>query len=176
MHISRSHARQALTALVLGLGVAGHAGPVRADAVSDQKKVFQERLGVKFDKKSNKCTLFTQADAERALHGPVVFLPNEVDPKICSWGLAKNSSVGVNVTRGDRAYWSVPDASDKMTSQIHHVKGVGEDAYTSYMNAGSGGVYDAQVLTSKGITDVVLSDKAGNAATALAIARAVMNR
>jgi hypothetical protein len=44
------------------------------------------------------------------------------------------------------------------------------------MNAGSGGVYDAQVLTSKGITDVVLSEKAGNAAAALAIARAFMNR
>lgn len=44
------------------------------------------------------------------------------------------------------------------------------------MNAGHGGIYFAQVLTSKGVTNVALPEKAGNADTALAIARMVMNR
>ena len=69
-----------------------------------------------------------------------------------------------------------PPSHDAYTSQIRHVKGVGQDAYTYYMNAGAGGVYTADVLTSKGVTEVVLAEKAGNADTALAIARMVMNR
>jgi hypothetical protein len=44
------------------------------------------------------------------------------------------------------------------------------------LNAGAGGIYSADVLTSKGVTSVVLAEKAGNADTALAIARMVMNR
>ena len=170
-----SHVSRALVALILVLCAASHAAPVKADAVADQKKVFQ-KLGVKFDKKPNKCTFFTQRDAERALHGPVVFLPNEVDPTICAWGLARDSSIGVNVTREDRSAWYPPKTGDAATSQVHHVTGIGQNAYTAYMNAGSGGLYSAIVLTAKGVTDVELTEKAGNAATALAIARSVMNR
>ncbi len=62
------------------------------------------------------------------------------------------------------------------TSHVRHVKGVGQDAYTYYVNAGHGGVYTADVLTSKGVTSVTLAETAGNADTALTIARMVMNR
>ena len=168
-----SHVQRALIALVLAAGVAGHASQVKADAISDQKKVY-EKLGMKFAK-TNKCTFFTKADAERALRGPVVFLPNEVDPTICAWGLAKDSAVGVTVSRATPPLYP-PKTGDSYTSQIRHITGVGQDAYTYYMNAGAGGVYTADVLTSKGVTSVTLPEKAGNAATALSIARTVMNR
>ena len=167
--------KSSLVALVLVLGIAGHAAPVNADAMADQKAAFK-KMGIKFEKKANKCTFFRQADAERALHGPVVFLPNEVDPTICAWGLARDSSIGVNVSREPRSSWYPPKPGDAATSQVRHVAGVGENAYTAYMNAGPGGVYSAVVLTPKGVTDVELTEKAGNAATALAIARSVMNR
>jgi hypothetical protein len=122
------------------------------------------------------CTFFTKSDAARALHGPVVFVPNSLDPTICAWGLARDSSIGLVVTRSPRSNWYPPKPGQMATSKIRHVSGVGQDAYTSYENAGNGGVYDAQILTPKGVTDVTLNEKAGNAATALAIARSVMNR
>lgn len=153
-----SHVQRALIALVLVAGVAGNAGQVKADATSDRK-----------------CTFFTKADAERALHGPVVYLPSAMDPSNCAWALAKNSSIGVTVSRETPPLYP-PHPGTAGISQIRHVTGVGQDAYTYYANAGAGGVYTADVLTSKGVTSVTLPEKAGNAATALAIARTVMNR
>ena len=157
MEDSTSHARRAFGALVLVASVAALTGTARAD------------------QKSNKCTVFTKADAERALHGPVVYVPSEIDPTNCAWALAKDSAVGVTVTRATPPLYP-PQPGTPSVSQIRHVKGVGQDAYTYYANAGAGGVYTADVLTSKGVTSVSLPEKAGNASTALAIARSVMNR
>ncbi len=168
-----SDVKGALVALVLVAGVLGSTSQVQADAISDQKQVFA-KLGMKFEK-TNKCTFFTKADAERALHGPVVYLPSEVDPSNCAWALAKDSAVGVTVSRETPPLYA-PKPGTAYVTQIRHVTGVGKDAYTYYANAGAGGVYTADVLTDKGVTSVVLPEKAGNAATALTIARMVMNR
>ncbi len=174
MENSMSHARHALAALVFITAVAGHAAQANADAMADQKKVF-EKMGMKFDKKPNKCTVFTQSDAERALHGPVAYVPNDVDPTICAWGLVRDSSLGVTVSRETPPLYP-PHEGSYGVSHVRHVTGVGKDAYTYYANAGSGGIYTADVLTAKGVTSVTLPEKAGNAATALAIAKSVMNR
>jgi hypothetical protein len=157
-----SNAHRFLVALILLSPVAGHAGLANADAISDQKT-------------TNKCTFFTKADAERALHGPVVYVPAEIDPTNCAWALEKDPSIGVTVSRETPPLYP-PMAKTPGVNQIHHVTGVGKDAYTYYANAGAGGVYTADVLTSKGVTSVTLPEKAGNAATALAIARMMMNR
>ncbi len=170
-----SHVQRAFIALVLVAGVAGHASQVKADAMSDQKKVYKA-LGGKTEIGPGKCTIFTKSDAERFFKAPVVHVETEMDKTDCAWGLAKNPSAGVLVSRASRSAWYPPRPGDTATSQIHHVTGVGENAYTSYMNAGAGGIYSAGVLTSKGVTSVALNEKAGNAATALAIARMVMNR
>ena len=168
-----SYVQRVLVSLVLVAGVTGHASQVRADAISDQKKVY-EKLGTKFEKK-NACTFFKKTDAERALHGPVVYLPSELDPSNCAWALAKDSAIGVTVSRETPPLYP-PHPGTANVSQIRHVTGVGQDAYTYYANAGAGGVYTADVLTAKGVTSVTLPERAGNAATALAIARTVMNR
>ena len=169
-----SHVRRALVALVFVAGATAHADRASADAISDQKKAY-ERLGVKFTTKPNACTVFTKSDAERALHGPVVFVSNEVDATICAWALEKDSAVGVTVSRVTPPLYPPHDGSYGV-SQVRHVTSVGQDAYTYYANAGAGGLYTADVLTSKGVTSVSLPEKAGNAATALAIARTIMNR
>ncbi len=155
-----SHAQRALIALVLVAGVTGQASQVKAGAISDQKT----------------CTIFTKSDAERVFRAPVVHVESEMSKTDCAWGLAKDPSVGVLVSRGSRSDWYPPHAGTTGVSQIHHVTGVGENAYTYYANAGAGGLYSADVLTSKGVTSVALAERAGNAATALAIARMVMNR
>jgi hypothetical protein len=156
MELRTSHARRALAALVFTSALSVLAARANADA-------------------TNKCTLFVQADAERALHGAVVYLPSELDPTDCAWALAKDSSVGVTVSRATPPL-SPPHDGSYGVSHVRHVTGVGKDAYTYYANAGGGGLYTADVLTSKGVTSVTLTEKAGNAASALAIARTVMNR
>jgi hypothetical protein len=167
--------QRALVALILVAGVTGHAAEVKADAMSDQKKALKA-AGIKIQPVTQKCTIFTKSDAERVFRQPVVHVETELDKTDCAYGLAKDPSVGVNVSRGSRSDWYPPKPGDMATSQIHHIRGVGEDAYTSYANAGAGGVYSADVLTSKGVTSVTLAEGAGNADTALAIARMVMNR
>ena len=169
-----SHVQRTLIALVLVVGVAGHAAQVKADAISDQKKAYKA-LGVKIPQ-GDKCTIFTKSDAERVFRAPVVHVETEMAKTDCAYGLAKNPSAGVNVSRGPRSDWYPPDPKVAVYSQIHHVTGVGENAYTYYANAGAGGIYSAQVLNSKGVTSVTLAERAGNAATALEIARMVMNR
>jgi hypothetical protein len=171
-----SHVQRTLIALVLVAGVAGHASQVNADAIADQKKVYKV-MGVNMQV-DEKCTIFTKSDAERVFHAPVVHIDSEVDKNACAYGLAKDPSVGVDVSRA-KPPLDPPTAGTffgAKTSQVRHVKGVGQDAYTSYINAGYGGTYFADVLTSKGVTHVILAEKAGNADTALAIARIVMNR
>lgn len=170
-----SHVQRTLIALVLVAAVAGHASQVKADAISDQKKAYKA-LGVKIQPQTEKCTIFTKSDAERVFGAPVVHVETEMDKTDCAYGLAKNPSAGVNVSRGPRSDWYPPRSGTTGVSQIHHVTGVGENAYTYYANAGAGGLYTADVLTSKGVTSVVLAEGAGNAATALTIARMVMNR
>ena len=167
------HVRRALVALVLVSAVAGHAGQVKADAISDEKKV----LGVK-PSDFETCTIFTKTDAERVFHAPVVHVETDMDKTACAYGLAKNPSAGVNVSREKPPLYPPTSGTQYgvRTSQVRHLKGVGQDAYTSYTNAGHGGLYSAIVLTSKGVTDVELAETAGNADTALAIARMVMNR
>jgi hypothetical protein len=157
-----SHTRRALVALVFTTAVASYAGNAKADAIANHAK-------------TNKCTFFTQSDAERALHGPVVYLPSEVDPTNCAWALAKDSKIGLTVSRESPPLYP-PHSGSYGVSQVHHVRGVGRDAYTYYTSAGAGGLYTADVLTSKGVTSVSLPEKAGNATTALAIARMMMNR
>ncbi len=172
-----SHSNRAFVALVLisavASAVAGHAGEANADTISDAKKLNMKALGVK-PSDFGTCTIFTKSDAERVFHAPVVHVETEMAKHDCAFGLAKDPSAGVNVTREKPPLY--PPSADAYTSQIRHVKGVGQDAYTCYVNAGAGGVYTADVLTSKGVTDVVLAEKAGTADTALAIARMVMNR
>lgn len=170
-----SHVQRALIALVLVAGVAGHADQVKADAMADQKKAFKA-AGIKIPSNSEQCTIFTKNDAERVFRAPVVHVETELDKTDCAYGLAKNPSVGVVVSRGSRSNWYPPRPGTTSVSQIHHVTGVGENAYTYYANAGAGGVYTADVLTSKGVTSVTLAEGAGNATTALTIARMVMNR
>ena len=167
--------QRALVALVLVAGVAGHAAQVNADAMSDQKKAFKA-AGIKLAPNSKTCTIFTKSDAERVFRQPVVHVETEYDKTDCAYGLAKDPSVGVNVSRGSRDDWYPPKPGTTAVSQIRHVSGVGENAYTYYANAGAGGIYNADVLTSKGVTSVTLAEGAGNADTALAIARMVMNR
>lgn len=161
-----SFAQRALIAsvLVLVAGVAGHASQVKADAIAEVQPGAE------------KCTIFTKSDAERVFRAPVVHVESEMSKTDCAWGLAKNPSVGVLVSRESRSDWYPPRAGTTGVSQIHHVTGVGENAYTYYANAGAGGLYSADVLTSKGVTSVALAEGAGNAATALAIARLAMNR
>lgn len=125
---------------------------------------------------SGKCTFFAKADAERALGGPVVFLPSQMDATNCAWGRAKDPSVGVTVSREARSDWYPPKPNTPGVSKIRHVAGVGQDAYTYYANAGAGGVYTADILSAKGVTSVSLSEAAGDGAKALAIARSMMNR
>lgn len=170
-----SHIQRTLIALVLVAGVAGQATQVKADAIADQKKAFKA-AGYNLQPKTEKCTIFTKSDAERVFRAPVVHVETEMDKTDCAWGLAKNSSVGVLVSRGSRSDWYPPRSGTTGVSQIHHVTGVGENAYTYYASAGAGGLYTADVLTSKGVTSVTLAEGAGNAATALTIARMVMNR
>ena len=167
--------QRALTALVFVAGVTGHAGPANADAISDQKKAYKA-MGIKVQPFNDKCTIFTKSDAERVLHAPVVHVETEMDKNDCAWGLAKDSSVGVLVSRGSRSDWYPPKPDTTGVSKVHHVTGVGDDAYTYYANAGAGGIYTADVLTSKGVTSVTVAEKAGNADTALSIARMAMNR
>jgi hypothetical protein len=157
MEFSTSSLRCALVALALIAGVAGH--PSQASAAAD----------------ASQCTIFPKSDAEKFFKAPVVYVesPNKTD---CSWGLASNSSVGVIVSREPRSDWYPPKPGSTSTSQVHHVTGVGENAYTYYANAGYGGVYTAEVLNAKGVTSVSLAEKAGNAADALKIARIAMNR
>jgi hypothetical protein len=123
---------------------------------------------------SAKCAIFTKSDAERVLRAPVVRVESP-SPSDCAWGLARDPSIGVSVSRETPPLYP-PHPGSAGVSHIRHVTGLGKDAYTYYANAGAGGVYSADVLTSKGITSVALSEKAGNAATALAIARIAMNR
>lgn len=170
-----SHVHRAFIALVLFAGVAGHAGQVRADAISDQKKAYKA-LGVKIQPGTEKCTIFTKSDAEHVFGTPVVHVETEMNKTDCAWGLAKNPSAGVVVSRGSRSDWYPPRSGTTGVSRIHHVTDVGENAYTYYANAGAGGLYTADVLTSKGVTSVTLAEGAGNAAKALEIARMVMNR
>jgi hypothetical protein len=68
------HGHRALVALVLICAVAGRAGQVNADAISDQKKV----LGVK-PSDIEKCTIFTKSDAEGVFHAPVVHVETDTD-------------------------------------------------------------------------------------------------
>ena len=177
MEVSLSHAHRALVALVLISAVAGNAGQVNADTISDAKKLNMKALGVK-PSDFGTCTIFTKSDAERVFHAPVVHVETEMDKHDCAYGLAKDPSAGVNVSREKPPLYPPTSGTEYgvTTSQVRHVKGVGQDAYTSYVNAGHGGVYSADVLTSKGVTSVELAEKAGNADTALAIARMVMNR
>ena len=172
-----SHARRALVALVLIAAVAGQAGLVKADTISDAKKLTGKALGVK-PSDFGTCTIFTKSDAERVFHAPVVHLETDMAKHECAYGLAKDPSAGVNVSRATPPLYP-PQAGEvygMKTSQVRHVKGVGQNAYTYYVNAGHGGVYNADVLTSKGVTSVALAERAGNADTALMIARMVMNR
>jgi hypothetical protein len=166
-----SHVQRALIALVLVAGVAGHAGQVKADAISDQKKVYKA-LGAEIQPETEKCTIFTKSDAERVLGGPVVHLETDMVKSACAYGRANDHTVGLTVDRGPRSNWTIPKTNSSYYNQVHHVKGVGQDAYTLYNN-GLG--YEADVLTPKGVITVNLSG-VGNASTALSVARMVMNR
>jgi hypothetical protein len=164
-----SHAHRALVALVLISAVAGHAGQAKADAISDQKKAFEQH-GIKIE--FEKCTIFTKSDAERVLGGPVVHTETEADKTACAYNRASDSTVGLNVSREPRSSWTIPKTDSSYYDQVQHVEGVGEDAYTLH-NKGLG--YEADVLTPKGVISVVMAN-CGNAATALSVARMVMNR
>ncbi len=171
------HVHRVLVALALMSAVAGDAALVNADTISDAKKLNSKVLGVK-PSDFGTCTIFTKSDAERVFQAPVVHVETEMAKHDCAFGLAKDSSAGVNVLRATPPL-SPPHSGTSYgvtTSQIRHLNGVGQDAYTYYIKSGAGGLYTADVLTSKGVTEVVLSEKAGNADTALAIARMVMNR
>jgi hypothetical protein len=161
--------QRTLIALALVAGVAGHASSAKADAISDQKKVFKT-MGVMPE--FEKCTIFTKSDAERVLGGPVVHTETEADKTACAYSRVGSSNVGLNVSREPRSSWSVPKADSSYYTDVHHVTGVGQDAYTVY-NKGLG--YEADVLTPKGVIVVIMANY-GNANTALSIARTVMNR
>lgn len=92
-----SHVQRTLIALVLGAGLAAHASQAKADAIADQKKVYTT-MGVNMQVDA-KCTIFTKSDAERFFHAPVVHLDSEVEKNSCAYGLAKDPSVGVDVSR-----------------------------------------------------------------------------
>ncbi len=176
------HALRALAALVLISAVAGHAGPVNADAMSDQKKAFKATGVNPLGAKPSECTIFTRSDAERVFHAPVVYFDSdftEYSKTPCAWTLRpKDWDFAVLVSRGKEPF--IPPQAENdgglQTSQVRHVKGVGQDAYTSYLHSSTGGMYEAMVLTSKGVTNVMLGEKAGNADTTLAIARITVDR
>jgi hypothetical protein len=93
--------------IVLAAGVAGHASQVKADAISDQENVAKALVaGLQIG--PDKCTIFTKSDAERVFRAPVVHVETEADKTECAWGLAKNPSVGVLVSRVSRSDWYPP--------------------------------------------------------------------
>ncbi len=169
MELLCHHVQRTLIALVLVAGVASHASQAKADAISDQKKAFEQH-GIKI--KFEKCTIFTKSDAERVLGGPAVHTETEADKTACAYNRATDSTVGLNVSREPRSSWKIPIENNSYVDQVQHVKGVGQDAYTLH-NKGLG--YEADVLTPKGVIVVVMAN-CGNAATALSVARMVMNR
>ncbi len=56
------------------------------------------------------------------------------------------------------------------------MKGVGQDAYAYFSYVPEGGGWAADVLTSKGVTRVVMREAGGSSATALRVALTIMNR
>ncbi len=162
--------------LTLGaLIVAAFTVQASADEGFDQERIYQA-LRVNISSiAGKKCTIFTKADAEKELFGPVVRITSGPAKWMCAYELAKPETAGIRVWREPRSDWQ-PPRLNSYNSHISHVKGVGQDAYTYYFYVQEGGVSVADVLTSKGVTRVVMREASGNEVTALRIARTIMNR
>jgi hypothetical protein len=164
--------RQTLGALIVAAAFTVQAN---ADAGFDQESVYKAlRVNIS-GVAGKKCTIFTNTDAEQTLHGPVVRITAGTGKWTCAYELAKRETAGIRVWREPRSDWQPPRLSSN-TSQISHVKGVGQDAYTYFFYVTEGGGWAADVLTSKGVTRVVMREAGGNSVTALRVAQMIMNR
>jgi hypothetical protein len=164
--------RKTLAALIVAA-----AFPVQAnaDAGFDQETVYKALRVNIAEVAGKKCTIFSNTDAEQTLHGPVVRVTAGTGKWTCAYELAKPETAGIRVWREPRSDWQPPHPNGN-TSQISHVKGVGQDAYTYFFYVTEGGGWAADVLTAKGVTRVVMREAGGNSVTALRVARMLMNR
>jgi len=156
-----------LSFLVIAM-VAG-AVAVKADAISDQKKAYKN-LGIDVGKNQPAlCHLLSKVEVERFIGKPVRD-GTSAGPAVtgCAWHAADGSNDGVLVTRVPRDSWYPPTTS----KSYKKVSGIGEQAYTNYM---PGVGYEANALSAKGVTTVLLSGK-GSAGTAVDALRIVIKR
>ena len=160
-------AKHVLRALALLAFVSVTAAQASADAMADQKKVYQI-LGKKIPQPAAMCHLLTKSEAAHYLGKPVGDGESAGVDSGCAYNAMDGSNDGVLVTRQSRGAW-FPQSN---SPQYHTISGVGEKAFTD-LEEGVG--YEAEALTSKGVTNVQISGKAP-AANALALLRLAMNR
>jgi hypothetical protein len=141
---------------------------VDADAVSDQKKAYKA-LGIDVGKnKTALCRLLSNDEVQKFVGKPVKD-GTSAGPVIagCAWHAADGSSDGMLVTRQARDGWYPPT-----TSKYYKKLGrIGEQAYSNYTEAG----YEANALSAKGVTGVLISGK-GKGGAAIDALRIVIKR
>jgi hypothetical protein len=135
---------QTLAALL----VAATTVQAEADTGFDQERVYKALRVNLAGVAGKKCTIFTKADAEQTLHGPVVRITAGTGAWTCAYELAKPETAGIRVWRQQRSDWQ-PPRPDSNTSQISHVKGIGQDGYTNFFYVTEGGGWAPTCSTPK---------------------------
>ena len=151
----------------LTIATVATAAAAHADAMSDQKKAY-DALGIHIPHPPALCRLMSKAEVARFVGGPVKDGVSAGPVAGCAWYLADGSSDGLLVMRGPRGDMYPPTREPSYKK----VGGVGERAYTVHTATG----YEADAMTAKGITTVIMRAKGASTDKALAALRVVMNR
>ncbi len=154
---------------LLFIGTIAGSAAVKADAVSDQKKIYKA-LGVDLSKnKPALCNLLSKAEVEQYLGKPVRD-GTSAGPVVtgCAWVAADGSGDGILVTRDPGAITYPPTHS----KSYKPLAGFGDKAYTNYDLSGS----TAEGHNAKGATEVLIQRSGNNTRAAVDALRAAMKR